>query len=221
MKLGIVCGLSEEAKVARSLVGAEGLVLCGSAAIQRLGDLVPADVTHLVSFGVCGALHPTLKVADVIIATAVKTADGDYQADIEWLNRLARAVRSIRSWHAPIWSGPGEEADTPDERMALFLRSGAYAIDDESAAVAKLAHDRGIKFAVVRPVSDDASANLPMAARGATNPDGSSNIDAVLAALRADPSQIFNLEKTAFGFEFAIQRLWDISRRVGKDFCAS
>jgi hypothetical protein len=74
-------------------------------------------------------------------------------------------------------------------------------------------------FAVLRAVSDDANASLPMAARHATNPDGRANIQSVLEALRAEPSQFFDLHKTAFEFVRAIGRLYDAYRVIGPDFC--
>jgi nucleoside phosphorylase len=77
-----------------------------------------------------------------------------------------------------------EAAATPAERAALFAGSKCSAIDDESNSVACLAQARDIPFAVLRAVSDDANASLPMAARHATNPDGRANIQSVLEALR-------------------------------------
>jgi hypothetical protein len=58
-----------------------------------------------------------------------------------------------------------------------------------------------------------------MAARHATNPDGRANIQSVLEVLRAEPSQFFDLHKTAFEFVRAIGRLYDAYRVIGPDFC--
>ena len=58
-----------------------------------------------------------------------------------------------------------------------------------------------------------------MAARGATHPDGRLNVDAVFAALRANPSEILALEKIVFDFGYAIGRLRDAYRAIGPDFC--
>ena len=81
-----------------------------------------------------------------------------------------------------------------------------------SNSVACLAQARGIPFAVLRAVSDDADTSLPMAARHATNPDGRAHIQSVLEALRAEPSQFFDLHKRAFEFVRAIGRLYDAYR---------
>jgi adenosylhomocysteine nucleosidase len=79
-----------------------------------------------------------------------------------------------------------------------------------------LAQARGIPFAVLRAVSDDADTSLP---RHATNPDGRAHIQSMLEALRAEPSQFFDLHKTAFEFVRAIGRLYDAYRVIGPDFC--
>jgi adenosylhomocysteine nucleosidase len=214
--LVIVCGLADEKHVAEK---SGTLVLCGINATSTLDSLVPAECTGLLSFGACGALSPELSIADLLLGTSITDDEAVHAVDAAWLERLTQGLKRQRPRNVPILSHGVETAHTPEERKALFAKTGCWAVDDESKAVARLAAKRNIPFAVLRAVSDDADSELPLAARNVILPDGTANIEAVLASLRASPLQLFDLQKTAVEYHMAIGRLWDAYRTVGPDYC--
>ena len=79
---------------------------------------------------------------------------------------------------------------TAADKRAAFARTGAAAVDLESGAVAVVAEQAGLPFAVLRAVCDPAGRNLPLAALVALDAAGRIRIGAVLRAVLARPWQI-------------------------------
>jgi adenosylhomocysteine nucleosidase len=201
----VLTGLTDEAAILANTPGVK--VLCGSADRDNLAKRLAPKTTALVSFGVCGALSPKLKVADLVFGTFVTDGSATrHKADQDWFETMAGRL-TFPHHGAPVYSTGAEGADTPEERRRLFSESRVWTIDDESFAVAQVATTLGLPFAIVRSVSDDCHDTVPSATKNATNPDGTSNIDAVLDALRKDPSQVFNLVQISFNFEQALGTL--------------
>lgn len=185
----VVVGMTREA----GIVGARARVAIGRAGLARAFAECPAAI---LSFGICGALDPSLKVGDLVIGGAVNGV----LADPEWTARLAAALPAARI--GSFAAGDAMVADI-SAKAALRERSGAMAVDMESHAVAQT----GIPFAVLRAVSDRADRSLPPAARVGLKADGRPDIAAVLKSLLADPSQMPALIRTAWDVETAYRAL--------------
>lgn len=101
----------------------------------------------LLSAGIVGAISPQLKVGDVgRIREVVDVATGTrYPADSagEWVLATSQDVSDAR------------------EKLELKTRFGADAVDMEAAAVAQVAKQRGVKFASLKAISDDAAFVMP------------------------------------------------------------
>ena len=216
--LAILCGIVEERRI---IAESGALVLCGAAAAANLERFIPKTCTSILSFGVCGALAPALHVGDLVLGTAVNDAKMVYPADPAWCDKLGASLERLPTHRGSVLSVSVEVGMAPEERAQLLARTECCAVDDESNAVAQFANVRRIPFAVLRAVSDDARATVPAAARNAMLPNGRANMTAVFSTLRAEPSELFGLEKTAFNFSRAIGRLWDAYRAVGPNFCVA
>lgn len=79
--------------------------------------------------------------------------------------------------------GGGEVVASAAAKAALFARTGAVAVDLESAAVARMAWRHGVPFAVLRAVCDGAARDLPRAALVAL--DGAGRIGGLRVAWAA------------------------------------
>ena len=186
----IVVGMARETRVvgglARVAVGRDGLAIA-------LAESRPAAI---LSFGICGALDPSLRVGDLVIGHAVN----GLPSDPEWTARLAAALPAARL-------GAFAAADSmvahASAKAAMRAQSGAITVDMESHAVAAT----GIAFAVLRAVSDTANETLPSAARVGLSADGGPDIPAVLKSLLADPRQLAALIRTARNAEAAYASL--------------
>jgi adenosylhomocysteine nucleosidase len=207
-----VVGMTREAKI----LGPEAAVLVGGGDGPALAATLEAELSAglagVVSFGLCGALDPSVKVGDVVIGDAVADGGHCYEADAEWTERIATALPAARR-------GRFARADRPvasvAEKAALLQATGALAVDMESHVVARLAAAYGAPFVVVRGVSDGAGRALPHAAQVGLGPDGRPAVGAVLASLRANPWQIGALIRTALEAEDGFHALERARQALG------
>jgi adenosylhomocysteine nucleosidase len=192
-----VVGMTREAKI---LTGA--LVVIGGGDLEglagRLEDELRGGVAGVVSFGLCGALDPSLKVGDLVIGEAVADADDSYDADAAWTARIGVLLPEAKVGR---FAGAQRPVASAAEKAELRRRTGAVAVDLESFSVAKLARWFGVPFAVVRAVSDAADRALPPAAQVGLGVDGRPAIGPVFASLRSNPWQIGALIRTALEAE--------------------
>jgi adenosylhomocysteine nucleosidase len=77
----------------------------------------------------------------------------------------------------------------------------------ESHLVARVASERGLPFAVLRAISDDAQHALPAAAAFALNKEGRVDYSAVMLSLLDEPSQISAVIRTARDTNAAMKAL--------------
>ncbi|HLK47187.1 MAG TPA: hypothetical protein VKT49_03580 [Bryobacteraceae bacterium] len=126
-----------------------GPELAGKAAdaAQELGGL-----EALISTGFCGALDPVLRVADVFVATEVRSSGATFAA-------LEPAGR--RAPHTGALISQNRVATTAEEKAELRL-TGAAAVEMEAAGVAARAARWSVPFYAIRVVSDTAAETLPL-----------------------------------------------------------
>lgn len=136
-----------------------------SAAIiaEELCDL-GAEV--LVRVGTCGAIDPSVKLGDLVVASAAIADDGTSQAlgashavpaDRELFNALVESAEaSGRAFHegriatVDLFYDPSAE-----ERYASLLERQALAIEMEAAAIFAVARKRGVRAACLLGVTDE------------------------------------------------------------------
>ncbi len=100
----------------------------------------------LVSAGIAGAISPKLKVGDVgRIRQVVDVATGE------------RFAAGGGDWVL----ATSQDVSDSAEKGQLFAKYGADVVDMEGAAVAKVARQRGLEFAAIKSISDDASFAMP------------------------------------------------------------
>jgi adenosylhomocysteine nucleosidase len=192
-----VVGMTREAKI---LTGAS--VVIGGGDLEgltgRLEDELRGGIAGVVSFGLCGALDPALKVGDLVIGESVADADGCYLADANWAARIAALLPDARLGRFARAERP---VATAAEKAELRQSTGAIAVHLESFPVGKLARWFGVPFAVIRAVSDAADRARPPAAQVGLGVDGRPAIGPVFASLKSNPWQIGALIRTALEAE--------------------
>jgi adenosylhomocysteine nucleosidase len=144
-----------------------GAGLCES----RFGPLADGlDVPLVISAGVCGALDPRLRSGDLVIPERVIDQDGVTHA-VAVRHRELLAGASPAPWAGALYTAR-EVVATPGAKAALFARTGAVAVDMESAVVAARAARAGCQALVVRAVSDDAGHSMPAELARLVTPEG-------------------------------------------------
>ncbi len=131
----------------------------GPSAAIVIVELAMLGARQLIRVGTCGALEPSLKLGDLVIATEAISADGTSRL-LSGAQRLAGDPQLLQ---ALIAAGRGAALrgvvastdlfyDGPDERR--LRDAGAVAVEMETATLFALAARRGLRAAAVLIVSD-------------------------------------------------------------------
>lgn len=218
-KVGVVTGLASEAVVAAALAGEDSLpvsVVCAGASAARAAalarDLVEQGVEAVLSFGIAGALDPTLETGTVIVADHIFVdVDNDariYPCDADWQEALRAALAEAQ---LPCRCGRllGSRRLWRDARdkAALFARTGSLAVDMESGTAASVVAEAGLPFLAVRVVADRAQDSLPALVETAVKPDGMPAVGRTIGALIRNPAQLPGMLRLARQSAAALSRL--------------
>jgi hopanoid-associated phosphorylase len=203
--LGIVTGMASEARI----FGPDALAMSagGNPDATRAGivRLIAQGADRLVSFGIAGALDPSLQPGDLIIGSAVRTRDGERQpVDQKWLAHLTTHLAAIRVGDVV---GSSHVVGLAEQKAALFRDTGAACVDQESHWVADAAHANRIPFIVVRAIADRAGDTLPAAVLDGLDSSGNPRTSAVITALLGNPLQLGGLIRVAFQTRKALKSL--------------
>jgi len=204
----IVTGLVQEARIA---AGPGMVVICSSSDPRQLRSLLtvfdPTTIRGVISFGVAGGLDPSLKPGDIVLATEVVAGDARWLAGLslneEVMADLALKRRVVRGGLA----GAEEVIVAQARKAALWLQTGAAAVDMESHIAAAYAADAGLPFAALRVISDSAHRSLPALAKTAIRPDGKIDLRKILSGVVRDPSALSALVSTGIDFNRALRSL--------------
>ncbi|MGD1956815.1 MAG: hypothetical protein ACFBZ9_16585 [Sphingomonadales bacterium] len=171
-KVGIVTGLQLEAEIARGFQSADVLCLGPGPmkALQAAEHLVEKGATALMSFGIAGGLEPGLKAGDIIASPDALGA------------ALSAKGHSIATIPDP--------AMTPQDKAALYKKSGACAVDMETSAVRDVAQAHGVPFLILRAICDEAGATIPDIALKGVSTDGKTQPVRVAAGLLTRPGDV-------------------------------
>jgi adenosylhomocysteine nucleosidase len=184
MPIAVVVGMAAEARIARRLgwpVAVGGGTAEGVEPAAR--RLISEGAGALVSFGLAGGLDPSLRPGALIVPSIVIDDSHRYAAD----PNLSRILGGETS-HALL--GTSTVVASVADKQRLHRDSGAAATDMESAAVARIASQHAIPFAVLRAICDPADRALPPAALAALDARGAIAISRVLASLVSHPAQL-------------------------------
>ena len=175
--------------------GATRLAATGLGA-RRLAERLPKLADGLaspliVSAGLCGGLAPDLKAGDLVVPQAALDGEGHCYVVSESLPGQERRGMIATA---------GAVVATPEAKAKLLARTGAMAVDMESAAILAAAKDRNWPALVVRAVSDTASERLPEDLLGLVDTDGRMRRARTVRTFLGHPSLLpaaFALQRTS------------------------
>ncbi|HSK14788.1 MAG TPA: hypothetical protein VK915_01330 [Gaiellaceae bacterium] len=174
----LACALAVEEDAARR----------GGARAARVGlgarGMLPEG--PLVSFGLAGALVPGLEPGTLLTARRVVDADGT----VLWEDEPLGVPGALRA----VVCDAGRVVDDPVDRRALAERTGAVAVDAESATLAATGRLAG----VVRAISDTPARPVGALARAAS-PDGGTDWRVAAHALVFEPRETIRTALAARG----------------------
>jgi len=161
----------------------------------------------IISTGFCGAIHPDLKVGDLVVGTSVVDSlaedleQSSLSIDIKMKPDEQRGIHVGRLVSVPT------VVRTVAERQELAERTGGIAVDMETHAVASVCRDRKVKCLAIRAVTDDANHDLPPEVLSVLGGTGSIRAGAVLGALWNRPSSYKELWQLRNNATLAAKRL--------------
>ena len=137
--------------------------------------LESANVDLLISAGVAGGIRPGLSVGDMVIAESVGySKQGDYDSDELQLEsnfvckkeivQLARQISNeleSKSHFGNLLTVDKVISQASTKRK-IGEQNSFLAVEMESAAVAEVAHEKGVGFAAIRSISDDIDDDLQL-----------------------------------------------------------
>lgn len=181
----------------------------------------------LVSWGSAGALDG-LRPGDLVVADAVVEiaagnsagADQDHECSPALADRLAAALARLGPVNRGRLCSVADPACGPAAKTELHRRSGAIAVDMESAAVAAAAARAGLAFAVVRVIVDAADQVVPSVALAGLDGPRTRPLR-VAAGLLESPAQAFPLLRLAASARRARRVLAGCARRLETEFSES
>ena len=197
----IVVGLAFEARIAAGpemqvVRGGDGgnLTAALTAAIAE-ARLLSGDCPGIISFGVAGGLAPQLRPGTCVIGSAILSGSNRMPTNQIWSQQLLRTFPDAVSG---MLLGVSAPICDPRDKCALYVSTGAIAVDMESHVVAAVGAAHGIPVAAMRVVTDPAERTLPASAVAAMRPNGTTNIGAMIKAVLMRPREIPALFQTAF-----------------------
>ena len=200
-----VTGLDREARV---IARPEVITVVGGgdryALEVRIHNALEAGARRILSIGICGALSPSLRVGDCVVATEVVTGTERIATDQGWTSELFTQVPTAR---LGVLAGSDSVVADRRDKHRLHRETAALAVDMESHVAARVARERSLPFAALRVVSDSHRQSLPHAARVAMSRNGKINVRAVLRSLALRPIQIPVVIRTAWEAEKAFRAL--------------
>ncbi len=187
----------------------------GQVAAQRAAlALIQAGASALVTFGMAGGLDPSLKPGSVVLPCELISSDGSrFAACRSWRERVAAAVSPLRAVSEGSLLTSTRPIDTPADKAAAFRRSGAVAVDMESAAVARAAADHQLPFIAVRVIVDTAADRIPHTVVNASRA-GQLRIGRLLAGLVLAPGEIAGLIRLTQRYRIAMRSLRVIGAHI-------
>jgi adenosylhomocysteine nucleosidase len=149
--------------------------------------------------GFAGGLNPELETGRVIYATE----------DAE----LSAALRQAKARSAVFLQTP-RVVVTAAEKFELRSRTGADAVEMESATIQSVCHEHHVPCATVRAISDPATQDMPLDFNALANPDQSLNFGKLLAAIARSPGCIPALLRLQASCRLAAERLAETLAQV-------
>jgi hopanoid-associated phosphorylase len=208
-----VTGLAFEARIAAGV----GIEVIGARDPLQLESALEQAIIRgcrgIISFGVAGGLAPSLRPGDWVVPSVIVTKTERFPTHPEWSQRIEQAIPGARSGEM---IGVDEPVSTRDAKQALYLKTGALAVDMGSHLAANVARRFGLAFAAFRIIIDPADRTLPPAAL--LRPRGRSDLGAILRSLAQQPGQLPAMARLAFDAWIASRALLRGRRQLGEHF---
>jgi adenosylhomocysteine nucleosidase len=205
LKAGLPIEIQQDVFLCLSGIGHESALF----AAKKLAAL---KVDALISWGVAGAIDKSVNSGDVILANSIINEGHRYSISKDWLSHVSEHLQSTsRVCSGDIASSKEICASTTDKHH-LLQKTGALAVDMESAAIAEAATANNLDLLVIRSISDNADTSIPEAVLKHTNNLGQPRIFNFMLSCILKPNQIREISALATGYKKGLASLSSIAQ---------
>jgi adenosylhomocysteine nucleosidase len=231
-RLGIVVAMMDEAKtltkqplgIGQTIEVHEGVLVHLSGvgrkrAARAAQSLLNRGATALLSWGTAGGLIPGLAHGTLVLPKTVMGSDRSlFQVDPSWHEQLRSRFEGRIDLRSETLIESPTVLMTPEEKRGLADRTGAVAVDMESAAVAFTAKQAGLPFVALRVISDTLDQTLPLCVLHAYDSSGHLRMWKLLRGLVQHPEELFGWMRLTTSLRKARKTLTGIARSTQWDF---
>jgi len=147
---------------------------------------------HVFTCGFAGGLNPALTIGDAVFETS------DAALHVKFVAAGAKPAKFFCASRVAV---------TAAEKAEMRSTTGADAVEMESEAIHTLCHERGIRCATVRVISDAANDDLPLDFNQLAKPDLSLDYGKLALAIAKSPGKIPALLRLRKNTKLAAERL--------------
>lgn len=184
-------------------------------AIKATELLLAKGSTKLISWGCAAALDGSLNAGDLCLPkTIIAENQQRYPTHPVWQQHTTKLLSGLHPFSSGSLCESSSIVATIVDKKNLYDTIGSVALDMESAAIAKVAHEANIPFLVIRAIADPANMNMPKAVIHALNNEGSVDIKKLLVYLLTHPYEIPSLIKLGLAFRLARKKLKSVAHTL-------
>lgn len=167
-------------------------------------SLLAKGATHLISWGCAAGLSHILRPGDLVLAdTVMDTNDVKIAIDPDWHGHSKQVLSKSHVVHAGCLLTTAHIVAPSKDKKQLHLKTGAIALDMESAAIAKVAQQHSVPFLAIRVIADSVNTSLPRAINNALNDQGDIVLNKLLLSIAKNPMEIPRLITLGLNFRAA------------------
>ena len=178
--------------------------------------LLAKGATALVSWGCAGALLPGLSPGNLILPERILAADQSvYPADPSWHARVSSRLKGYVDPHGGMLAESTMALTSLPEKVTLLRRTGAVAVDMESASIARVAKEERIPFVAIRAITDGPEMDIPRSALDSIDEYGRIRARKLLSNMARHPLEFLALIRMGRNFRAAEATLAKVFLHVG------
>lgn len=231
MHLGIIAAIAAEARILAkvpfpageliylpegSMVFLSGMGTNRARSAARI--LLEKGATALVSWGFAGGLLPQISIGSLILPERIVALDQSvYNVDPVWHERLLSRLETHVGLHRGTLAENAVVLTGCAEKTAFFHRTGAMAVDMESASIALAAEEAKVPFMVIRAIMDGVDTVIPRSALNSIDEFGRVHPSRLLSCLVRCPAELMPLVRLGRNFQAARATLTTVVRQVGSN----
>lgn len=209
LEQGVVMTIDDCVLLVLAGVGPQRARLAGLQLLER-------GATALLSWGCAVALDPGLRPGSVVVpATVIADDASTCPVDSAWHARVCDRLQADLPIHRGALAETVEVLVDPAQKRRLADVRGAIAADMESAALGRVARERGVPFLAVRAIADDCRMRLPAWLPGTLDAVGRPRPHGLCAGLLRHPVDVLQLVGLARSFRAAMASLRHCRARTG------